>query len=293
MKKKVFALALALVLSLSLAACGSKGASSAGNGSAAAKSAAASGSASSAGTTVTLRVAASPTPHAQILAQVKDVLAKEGINLVVTEYDDYVVPNTAVEEGDEDVNYFQHQPYLDQFNKENGTHLVSVAKIHYEPMGIYPGKCKSLDQLSDGATIAVPNDVTNEARSLQLLAAQGLITLKDGAGLNATTNDIVKNPKNLKFKELEAAMIPNTVSEVDLSVINSNYALQAGLNPSTDALASEAADSEAAQTYANILVVKEGHENDPAVQALVKALQSDAVRDYINNTFKGAVVPVF
>lgn len=289
MKKKVFALTLALALCLALAACGSNGTSSAA-GSAAASSGS---SAAADGKTIVLKVAASPTPHAEILAQVKDVLAQQGIDLQVKEYGDYVVPNTAVEEGDEDANYFQHQPYLDQFNKENGTHLVSVAKIHYEPMGIYPGKCTSLDALSDGATIAVPNDVTNEARALQLLAAQGLITLKEDAGLSATTNDIVDNPKNIQFKELEAAMLPNTVSDVDLSVINANYALQAGLSPATDALASESADSEAAQTYANVLVVKEGHENDPAIQALVKALQSDAVRDYINNTYKGAVVPIF
>ena len=292
MKKKVFALALALVLSLSLAACGSKGTSSAGSSTAGSGSTA-SGSASSSESTVTLRVAASPTPHAQILAQVKDVLAKEGINLVVTEYDEYVTPNTAVEEGDEDVNYFQHQPYLDQFNKENGTHLVSVAKIHYEPFGIYPGKTKSLDALADGATVGVPNDATNEARALQLLQAQGLIKLKDGAGLNATPNDIVDNPKNLQFMELEAAMIPNVTSEVDIAVINGNYALQAGFSSAKDALALEDASSEAAKTFANIIVVKEGHENDSAVQALVKALQSDAVRDYINNTYNGNVLPVF
>jgi len=290
--KKAFALVLALALSLSLTACGSKGTSSSGS-SAAGSAGAASGSASSAGTTVTLRVAASPTPHAQILAQVKDVLAKEGINLVVTEYGDYVVPNTAVEEGDEDVNYFQHQPYLDQFNKENGTHLVSVAAIHYEPFGIYPGKTKSLDALADGAKVGVPNDATNEARALQLLQAQGLIKLKDGAGLNATPNDIVENPKHLQFMELEAAMIPNVTSEVDIAVINGNYALEAGFSSAKDALALEDASSEAAKTFANIIVVKEGHEKDPAVLALVKALQSDAVRDYINNTFNGNVLPVF
>ena len=289
--KKAFALVLALALALSLTACGSKGTSSAS--SAAGSAGAASGSASSAGTTVTLRVAASPTPHAQILAQVKDVLAKEGINLVVTEYGDYVVPNTAVEEGDEDVNYFQHQPYLDQFNKENGTHLVSVAAIHYEPFGIYPGKTKSLDALADGAKVGVPNDATNEARALQLLQAQGLIKLKDGAGLNATPNDIVENPKHLQFMELEAAMIPNVTSEVDIAVINGNYALEAGFSSAKDALALEDANSEAAKTFANIIVVKEGHEKDPAVLALVKALQSDAVRDYINNTFNGNVLPVF
>lgn len=290
--KKALALVLALALALSLTACGSKGTSSAGS-SAAGSAGAASGSASSAGTTVTLRVAASPTPHAQILAQVKDVLAKEGINLVVTEYGDYVVPNTAVEEGDEDVNYFQHQPYLDQFNKENGTHLVSVAAIHYEPFGIYPGKTKSLDALADGAKVGVPNDATNEARALQLLQAQGLIKLKDGAGLNATPNDILENPKHLQFMELEAAMIPNVTSEVDIAVINGNYALEAGFSSAKDALALEDASSEAAKTFANIIVVKEGHEKDPAVLALVKALQSDAVREYINNTFNGNVLPVF
>lgn len=289
MKKKVFALALALALGTSLTACGSTVGSSAA---ASSGTASASVSASSSAMTV-LRVAASPTPHAEILAQVKDDLAKQGIDLQVTEYDDYIVPNTAVEEGDEDANYFQHQPYLDQFNKENGTHLVSVGAIHYEPFGIYPGKTKSLSDLADGATVGVPNDTTNEARALQLLQAQGLIKLKDDAGLNATPNDIVENPKNLQFKELEAAMIPNVTSEVDIAVINGNYALEAGFSSAKDALALEDANSEAAQTFANIIVVKEGHENDPAIQALVKALQSDKVRDYINNTYNGNVLPVF
>ena len=189
---------------------------------------------------------------------------------MVKEYSDYVVPNTAVEEGDLDANYFQHTPYMEKFNEENGTHLVSVGKIHYEPMGIYPGLTKTLEELP----------ATNEARALQLLAAQGLIELKEDAGLNATPNDITSNPKNLQFKELEAAMLPQTASEVDLSVINSNFAMEGGMNPATDSLASEDADSEAAQTFANIIAVKEGHENDPAIQ-------------YIEKTYSGAVVAVF
>ena len=288
MKKKIFALALALTLSLSLAACGSSSGSAASSG-------AASGSAASStpAEPVVLNVAASPTPHAEILAQVKDVLAEQGIDLQIHEYGDYVVPNTAVEEGDEDVNYFQHQPYLDQFNEENGTHLVSVAAIHYEPFGIYPCKTASLEELPDGATVAVPNDATNEARALQLLAAQGLIEIDPNAGLKATPNDITSNPKNLKFVELEAAMVANVTSEVDIAAINGNYALQAGFSSANDAIALEDPDSEAAQTFANIIVVKEGNENNPAVQALVEALQSDAVRDYINETYNNNVLPVF
>ena len=269
MKKNILALILALALCLCLTACAGKT------------------------ETTTLKVAASSTPHAEILAQVKDTLAKQGIDLVVTEYGDYIVPNTAVEDGLEDANYFQHQPYLDQFNEENGTHLVSVAAIHYEPFGIYPCKTKSLDAIPDGATVAVPNDATNEARALQLLEANGLITLKEGAGLNATPNDIVDNPHNLQFLELEAAMLPTVTTEVDLAAINGNYALQAGFSSAKDAIALEDPDSEAAQTFANIIVVKEGHENDPAVKALVEALKSDAVRDYINNTYDGNVLPIF
>ena len=280
--KKILTLILALTMAVGLCACG-------GGSDAPAEEPAADEPAE----TVTLKVAASPTPHAEILAQVVDVLAEQGIDLQITEYGDYVIPNTAVEEGDEDANFFQHTPYLEQFNEENGTHLVSVAKIHYEPMGIYAGKTASLEELPDGAVIAVPNDVTNEARALLLLEAQGLIEVDDEAGLNATPNDITSNPKNLQFKELEAAMLPQTIEEVDLSIINSNYALQGGLNPAEDALASESSDSVAADTYANIIVVKEGSENNEAILALVEALQSDAVREYINNTYSGAVVPMF
>lgn len=290
--KKLLALTLALVLCLGLAACGGTGTDTDTNADTS-SDADTNGDATANGETITLTVGATPNPHAEILAQVKDDLAAEGIDLVVKEYSDYVVPNTAVEEGDLDANYFQHTPYMEKFNEENGTHLVSVGKIHYEPMGIYPGLTKTLEELPDGATIAVPNDATNEARALQLLAAQGLIELKEDAGLNATPNDITSNPKNLQFKELEAAMLPQTASEVDLSVINSNFAMEGGMNPATDSLASEDADSEAAQTFANIIAVKEGHENDPAIQALVKALQSDKVKEYIEKTYSGAVVAVF
>lgn len=291
--KKLLALTLALVLCLGLAACGGGTSTDTDTNADTSSDADTNGDATANGETITLTVGATPNPHAEILAQVKDDLAAEGIDLVVKEYSDYVVPNTAVEEGDLDANYFQHTPYMEKFNEENGTHLVSVGKIHYEPMGIYPGLTKTLEELPDGATIAVPNDATNEARALQLLAAQGLIELKEDAGLNATPNDITSNPKNLQFKELEAAMLPQTASEVDLSVINSNFAMEGGMNPATDSLASEDADSEAAQTFANIIAVKEGHENDPAIQALVKALQSDKVKDYIGKTYSGAVVAVF
>ena len=291
--KKLLALTLALVLCLGLAACGGGTSTDTDTNADTSSDADTNGDAAANGETITLTVGATPNPHAEILAQVKDDLAAEGIDLVVKEYSDYVVPNTAVEEGDLDANYFQHTPYMEKFNEENGTHLVSVGKIHYEPMGIYPGLTKTLEELPDGATIAVPNDATNEARALQLLAAQGLIELKEDAGLNATPNDITSNPKNLQFKELEAAMLPQTASEVDLSVINSNFAMEGGMNPATDSLASEDADSEAAQTFANIIAVKEGHENDPAIQALVKALQSDKVKEYIEKSYSGAVVAVF
>ena len=275
--KKILTLILALTMAVGLCACGGSDAPAE----------------DTAAETVTLKVAASPTPHAEILAQVVDVLAEQGIELVVTEYGDYVVPNTAVEEGAEDANFFQHAPYLESFNAENGTHLVSVAPIHYEPMGIYPGMTASLEELPDGAVIAVPNDVTNEARALQLLAAQGLIEIDPAAGLNATPNDITSNPKNLQFKEMEAAMLPQIVGEVDLAIINSNFALQGGLNPAEDSLASEDAASEAAQTFANIIVVKEGSEENAADLALIEALQSDAVREFIETTYAGSVVAMF
>ena len=241
----------------------------------------------------TITVAASPTPHAEILNKaVKPLVEKDGYKLVVKEFTDYVQPNTATEDGEVDANYFQHKPYLDNFNKEKGTHLVSVEGIHFEPFGLYPGKTKSLDALADGATVAVPNDATNEARALLLLQDAGLITLKDDAGINATTNDIVSNPKDLQFKEVEAATVPNIVADVDIACINGNYAIPAGFK-TTDALATESATSLAAEAYANVLVVKDGNQDSDKIKALVKALTSDEVRAYINDTYAGAVVPVF
>jgi len=293
MKKKIFALTLALLLALPLAACGGDS----GNGDAAADgesqtsgdTGAAPDAEAGSGETVTLKVAASPTPHAEILKQCVDILKEQGIELVVTEYSDYVMPNLAVEDGDEDANYFQHIPYLNDFNTERGTHLVNAAGVHIEPMGLYAGKTASLDAIPDGGKVAVPNDATNEGRALLLLEGQGLIKLKDSTKLDSTVNDIAENPKNLEFVELEAANVPANLDEVDIAAINSNYALGAGLNPVEDALVIEAADS----PYVNVLVVKEGNENNEAVQALVKALQSDTIKTYINDTFGGAVVPAF
>lgn len=240
-----------------------------------------------------IKVGASVTPHAEILEVCKDILAEEGYTLEIVEYNDYIIPNTSTEDGELDANYFQHQPYLTNFNEENGTHLVAVASVHYEPFGIYAGKCTSIESLPDGATITIPNDGTNEARALMLLEAQGLITLKEDAGFTATVLDIVENPKNLDIKEVEAAQIPRSLEDVDLAVINGNYAIQAGLSASKDALATEDANSEAAVTYANILVVKEGNENNEKVQALVKALLSDEVKNFIDEKYDGAVVAIF
>ena len=240
-----------------------------------------------------ITVAASPTPHAEILAVAGEVLAKEGYTLKVTEYADYVVPNNVVEDGELDANYFQHQPYLDTFNAENGTHLVSIASVHYEPFGIYAGTKSSIADLAEGDKIAIPNDGSNRARALLLLEAQGLIKLKDGVGMDATVLDIAENVLNLEIVEMEAAQIAGVRDSVALAVINGNYALLAGLNAGTDAIAAEDAASISAQTYANILVVKEGNENSEKLQALKKALLSDEVKTFINNTYSGAVVPIF
>ena len=240
----------------------------------------------------TIRVGASITPHAEILNVVKPILAEQGYDLEVVEYTDYVLPNTATESGELDANYFQHQPYLDDFNAQNGTHLVSVAAIHYEPFAIYAGKSDSLENVADGATIAVPNDGTNEARALLLLEAQGLIKLREDDGFTATKLDIEENPKNLDIVEMEAAQLPRVLPDVDFAVINGNYAIQGGLKVA-DALASESVESESAQTYANVLVVKEGNENNPAILALVDALKTEEVRKFIEDTYEGAVVPMF
>ena len=233
------------------------------------------------------------TPHAEILAVAKEILAEEGYELVIQEFNDYVIPNTATEDGDLDANYFQHQPYLTDFNEKNGTHLVAVASVHYEPFGLYAGKTASIDELKEGAQIAVPNDGSNEARALMLLEAQGLIKLDDSASFTATKMNIAENPKNLEIVEMEAAQLARSLQDVDMAVINGNYAIQAGLNAGTDAIATEDKDSDAAQTYANILVVKEGNENNEGIQALVKALTSDKVKEFMNSTYNGAVVPSF
>lgn len=239
-----------------------------------------------------IKVGASPAPHAEILEAAAPVLEKLGYTLKIVEYTDYVQPNLALSTGDLDANYFQHLPYLEQFNEENKTTIASAAAIHYEPFGIYAGKTASLEELADGARIAVPNDATNEARALLLLEAQGLIKLAAGAGLKATKTDIVENPKNLEILEVEAAQVPRSLQDVDVAVINGNYAIEAGLNVS-DALAVEAADSEAAVTYGNIVAVQEGHVNDEAVQALIEALTSSEVAEFIESTYEGAVVPLF
>ena len=239
----------------------------------------------------TIKVAASATPHAEILEQAAPLLAAKGWDLEVTVFDDYVQPNLVVESGDFDANYFQHIPYLDNFNEEKGTHLVNAGGIHYEPFGIYPGTKSSLDDLADGDTIAVPNDTTNEARALLLLQDNGIITLKDGAGLSATVKDIESNPKNIKIQELEAAQVARVKDEVAFVVLNGNYALQAGFSVAKDSIAYETSDSEAAKTYVNVIAVKEGNENSEAIQALVETLKSDEITNYINETYDGAVIP--
>ena len=239
----------------------------------------------------TITVAASPTPHAEILAQAAKILAEQGWTLEVTEFEDYVQPNLVVESGDIDANYFQHVPYLDNFNEEKGTSLVSVAGIHYEPFGIYPGTKADLAALSDGDVIAVPNDTTNEARALLLLQDNGIIKLKDGAGLLATVKDIEENPHNIKIQELEAAQVSRVKDEVAFVVLNGNYALEAGFSVAHDAVAYETSDSVAAQTYVNVLVVKAGNENNEGILALAEVLKSQEIKQYIIDTYDGAVVP--
>ena len=266
--KKLFALALALVLALSLTVA-------------------------SADELKVIRVGATAAPHAEILESeaVTAKLAELGYKLEVVVYEGYVLENPAVADGTDDANYFQHIPYLEQFNKEKGTHLVNAGGIHYEPFGIYPGTKKKLDELAEGDTIAVPNDTTNEARALLLLEANGIIKLKDGAGLTATVKDIAENPKNVKIQELEAAQVPRVKDEVAFVVLNGNYALQAGFSVSKDSIAYEKSDSEAAKTYVNVIAVKKGNENKPGIKALVEVLKSDEIKKFINDKYDGAVVP--
>ena len=237
-----------------------------------------------------IKVAASATPHAELLEQVKPILAEQGIDLEITVFDDYVQPMNVVEDGEFDANYFAHVPYVEQFNAEQGTHIVNAGGIHYEPFGIYPGTKKALSELADGDVIAVPNDTTNEARALLLLQDNGIIKLKEGAGLTATINDITENPKNIEIKELEAAQVARVIPEVAFVVLNGNYALEAGLSVAKDSIAFEVSDSEAAKTYVNIVAVKEGNENNAEIKALVDALKSDTIKQYIKDTYDGAVV---
>lgn len=238
-----------------------------------------------------ITVAASTTPHAEILEQAKTILAKDGWELKVTEYSDYVQPNLVVESGEFDANYFQHIPYLDSFNKEQGTHLVNAGGIHYELFGIYPGTKKALSELSKGDVIAVPNDTTNEARALLLLQDNGIITLKDGAGLEATVKDIVDNPYEIKIQELEAAQVSRVIPEVAFVVLNGNYALEAGSSVVNSAIAYESSDLEIAKTYVNIIAVKEGNEDKEGIKKLVEVLKSDEIKKFINDTYNGVVVP--
>ncbi len=273
--RRFAAFALTAVLGLSaLTGCGSK---SSGNGS------------------KEIVVGATIQPHAEILNSdaFQNKIKELGYSVKIVEYTDYVQPNEATQDGSLDANFFQHQPFLDAYNKESKGNLVSVAKVHYEPFGLYAGKSKSLDDMKDGASIAVPNDSSNEARALQMLEAGGLIKVKQDAGLNATINDIEENPHNISFKEIESAQTPLVLGDVDYAVINGNYAMQAGLNVQKDALLIEDAKSVGADTYANILVVKDSNKDSDKTKALVEALTSDEVKKFIEEKYSGAVVPVF
>jgi D-methionine transport system substrate-binding protein len=282
MKRRLLTVLLAGVLAAALTGCGGsdKGGDSGSD----------SGSDSEDSGSKSVKVAASATPHAEILEEAKGLLEAEGYELEVTVFNDYVQPNEVVESGDFDANYFQHIPYLESFNEEKGTHLVNAGGIHYEPFGIYPGTKKSLDELAEGDAIAVPNDTTNEARALLLLQDNGVITLKEGAGLNATVNDIEENVKNVEIVELEAAQVSRVVDEVAFVVLNGNYALEGGYSVKSDAIAYEKSDSEAAKTYVNVIAVKEGNEENEGIQALVKVLKSDDIKKFIDEKYDGAVI---
>ena len=304
MRKRIAALLLGLAV-VSLAACGGQkantktetkketeaGSEKATKNEKAAESEKATEAAAASGETVKIKIGATPSPHAEILEAAKDALKKKGVEIEIVTYNDYVQPNIATDEGQIDANYFQHQPYLDDFNKENNTHVVSVGKIHYEPFGIYAGKSKDLKDIKDGAKIAVPNDTTNEARALLLLEANGIIKLKDGAGLTATKQDIVENPHNVEIYEVEAAQIPRSLDSVDFACMNGNFAIQANYKPS-EALAAEKSDSEAAQTYANIIAVAEKNKDAAWAKTLVEVLTSKEIQDFINKKYEGGVVPL-
>ena len=292
MKKKVLSSIVAGVLAVGvLAGCGNSAKDNSTAADNSTNDVAATETASETTENKVIKIAASATPHAEILEEAKDILAKEGWDLEIKVFDDYVQPNEVVESGEFDANYFQHIPYLDSFNEEKGTHLVNAGGIHYEPFGIYPGTKTDLADIADGDVIAVPNDTTNEARALLLLQDNDIIKLKDGAGLEATVNDIAENPYNIKIEELEAAQIPHVLGEVSYAVLNGNYALEAGFSVGKDALAYEKSDSEAAKTYVNVIAVKEGNENNEGIKALVNVLKSDEIKNFINEKYDGAVIP--
>ena len=269
--KKIAAIALSLALAFSVAACGSKETKAADN--------------------TVIKVGANITPHSEILEKAKPLLADKGITLEIVKLEDSITPNTGVIEGSLDANYFQHVPYLEQFNKENGSDLVSIGAIHYEPFGIYAGRTTDLSQLPDGALVAVPNNVTNEARALLLLAQEGILTLKEDAGITATVEDIIDNPKGIQFKELAPEQLVAALPDVDIAVINGNYAIEGGLHVS-GALAVEANDGLAAKTYGNIIATSPEKADDPALKTLVEVLSSAEIAKYINDTYDGAVVPL-
>lgn len=275
MKKSILAsLALTGAVAIALSGCGAPSSSTVAD--------------STTGTTLT--VGASPAPHAEILEQVKPLLAEQGITLEIVEFDDYVIPNTALNDGDLDANYFQHQPYLDSFNEGNGTELVSAGSIHYEPLGVYPGKTAAIAELADGAQIAVPNDGSNEARALYLLEAQGLLTVDHEKGFTATAMDITDNPHNFDIVELDADKIPAAIQDVDLAVVNGNYAIASGINETV--LVTEDSEGDSAQTYANIVAVRKGDESREDIKALVEALKSDTIKQFIEEKYQGSVVPI-
>jgi len=266
--KKLIAIVLVLVLALSLAACGGKADDK------------------------TIKVGATPAPHAEILEVVKEDLAADGWTLEIVQFDDYVLPNTALSEGQLDANYFQHITYMNNFNEEYNIKMVSAAGIHYEPFGLYAGKTASIDALANGAQIAVPNDATNEARALLLLEQVGILKLAEGVGISATKDDIVENPLGIEIVEMKAELLTTTLQDVDMAVINGNYAIGAGLKVA-DALAVEAADGAAADAYMNVIAVMEGKANSEKIQTLVNALKSAEAKEFMEKTYAGAVVPLF
>lgn len=299
MKKRVSVILAAVLAAAALAGCGGKAAevsTAASEVSTAAESSTASLSkteetSAAPAESVSIKIGATPSPHAEILEAAKEALAAEGVNIDIVVYNDYVQPNKAVDDGELQANFFQHQPYLDNFNEENGTHVVSIGKVHYEPFGIYAGKSKDLTNIADGAQIAVPNDTTNEARALLLLEDNGIIKLRDGAGLTATKQDIVENPHKVEILEVEAAQIPRSIESVDFAAMNGNYAIDAGFKPS-DALAQENAQSEAAQTFANVIAVAEKDKDAEWAKKLVKVLQSDEIVKFIDDTYEGGVIAI-